>query len=478
LNIVFKDKIHKTILLIGTLIFACHPLNTQAITYIVQRMASMAGMFYIGALLFYLKSRLRMIEKADLKSFGLIFVAFLCFIGSILSKQNGITIPIAFLCLELIFIFPKNKKKSLLFLSPFIIGSIILIASLALIYPENITLLSSESIRYFATQQEVLFLYLKLFLVPVGFNIDHLYPLLDGFSTFQYILVISHIAIIALSFFLIKKNKYKVLGFAILLYYISHLTESSIIYIFDTMVEHRMYIPMLALSIIATYLLSKIPYKKTILPILLILPILTFIRNKDYTTQLSLWESSAKMNPENSRALYNIAQAYYFRSEYEKASYFNKKSFDIVPSKNNLFLKTVLDIKNKKFKSAERSLKELAQNNTPQYRMTYLNALFFQYKDDFNTSLQYYNSLDFAQFWPAIKDYTELMMKKDKLNDALNRIEAEHIKTQDNPYILLSKMLILEKMGKCKTIDYKYFTNKSYNSFIKNEMIEINNRCL
>ena len=40
------------------LVFVTHPLQTQAVTYIVQRAASMASMFYLASLCLYVKSRL------------------------------------------------------------------------------------------------------------------------------------------------------------------------------------------------------------------------------------------------------------------------------------------------------------------------------------------------------------------------------------------------------------------------------------
>ncbi|HUU39435.1 MAG TPA: tetratricopeptide repeat protein [Desulfatiglandales bacterium] len=46
--------------LLSALIFIAHPVQTQAVTYTVQRYASMATMFYMGSVLFYLKARMLM----------------------------------------------------------------------------------------------------------------------------------------------------------------------------------------------------------------------------------------------------------------------------------------------------------------------------------------------------------------------------------------------------------------------------------
>ena len=46
------------IALFSSLLFLCHPVQTQSVTYIVQRMTSMAGLFYLLAMVLYVKGRL------------------------------------------------------------------------------------------------------------------------------------------------------------------------------------------------------------------------------------------------------------------------------------------------------------------------------------------------------------------------------------------------------------------------------------
>ena len=53
-----KFKIYKKLPFLAALIFLVHPIQTQAVTYITQRMASLAGLFYITALSFFLRANL------------------------------------------------------------------------------------------------------------------------------------------------------------------------------------------------------------------------------------------------------------------------------------------------------------------------------------------------------------------------------------------------------------------------------------
>jgi len=59
-----KNEVH-LLALLGALIFAVHPIQTQAVTYIVQRLASLAAFFYLGSMTFYASAR--MLQTAEEK---------------------------------------------------------------------------------------------------------------------------------------------------------------------------------------------------------------------------------------------------------------------------------------------------------------------------------------------------------------------------------------------------------------------------
>src|SRR5262249_6406583 len=59
----FKDTTPEWIAGFTALIWLVHPLHTQSVTYIVQRMNSLAAMFYILSILLYAKARLTAAPK-------------------------------------------------------------------------------------------------------------------------------------------------------------------------------------------------------------------------------------------------------------------------------------------------------------------------------------------------------------------------------------------------------------------------------
>ena len=93
---------------LSAILWAVNPVQTQAVTYIVQRMASLAAMFYIIGIYFYLKTRL---SSPGYKRFLFIAGCLLSFILALGSKQNTATFPIALAIIEILF-FQNLKDRS------------------------------------------------------------------------------------------------------------------------------------------------------------------------------------------------------------------------------------------------------------------------------------------------------------------------------------------------------------------------------
>jgi hypothetical protein len=97
------------IALLAATLWAINPIQTQAVTYIVQRMAAMATMFYILALYFYTKAR---VENIKYKKNIFFFCCFLSFIFAIGSKENAATLPVALILLEIIFFQDLSQART------------------------------------------------------------------------------------------------------------------------------------------------------------------------------------------------------------------------------------------------------------------------------------------------------------------------------------------------------------------------------
>ena len=183
------------IALFSALLFVSHPVQTQAVTYIVQRFTSLAALFYLASVVFYVKGRLASRMAGRLASY------LLCLLSAVFAmkvKENSITLPIMILLYEFSF-FKATLKRKLIFLIPILVTLVIIPLSMLHIDKPLGEVLSdlSEKSRlqsnmprgdYLMTEMRVIVTYLRLLVLPVNQNLDYDYPIYRSFSNPQVFL--------------------------------------------------------------------------------------------------------------------------------------------------------------------------------------------------------------------------------------------------------------------------------------------------
>ncbi len=326
------------IALLATIFWAVNPIQTQAITYIVQRMASMAGMFYIMAMHFYLKARTA--EKNPSKA-GFYFICIICGFLAIGSKENAAMFPISILIFDLFLIqgiTKKNIKKNSVILLAMIL--IPLIAALTLKGPSVFDLkhlISSFSHRSFTlverllTEPRVILFYISLLFYPMSYrlciahNISPSHSLIDPPTTLLAILFILTVLAIAA----IKAKKWPLVSYCILFFFLNHFIEASV-FPLELVFEHRNYIPSMLIFVPVAILVVKLmetQQKKTIhVAITLFITLIligfghsTYVRNATWKTEESLWLDAVDKYPDSARAHHNLGRYYANTNQKEKA---------------------------------------------------------------------------------------------------------------------------------------------------------------
>lgn len=260
------------------LIFVVHPLQTQAVTYIAQRFASLATLFYLLALVLFVKARLSLLQGKkffSLSHLGLYFFSlFSCYLA-MHTKEITFTLPFMILLYEFFFIDSTLKKagRRVFYLLPFLLMlSIIPFHTLNLSFKEGASKPLGDIIGemreqaqetplisrhdYLLTQFNVIVTYIRLLLLPVNQNLDYDYPIartLFQFRTFFCFLFLLTLAILAL--YLFKRSR--LISFAISWFFITLSVESSIIPIRDVIFEHRVYLPSVGFVILISIFLQE-----------------------------------------------------------------------------------------------------------------------------------------------------------------------------------------------------------------------------
>ena len=329
----------------AALLFALHPLNTDAVTYISSRSSLLATFFYLLMLYIFLNlfclNKSTQLLKRGVISFLVLLGMYLC----VATKLIGATLPLILFVWYWSFIgrkqFPEIHQKTLNNKS----FNISLISAIAITVG---TLLFKDSwiyipldqgfelfgrIPYLMIQLKVIvFYYLKLFCFPFNLNVD------SGFSfsspTTDLTIIFSGLIILAILFAVLKyRNIWVIIG--TIWFFITLAPTSSFIPLNDLAVEHRMYLPMsLGLSLIAGVGIKTLPALirlKLLVVLLALLGATTATRNADWVSELSLWKDSATKNPFSPRPHNNVGKAYYEKGDLARASYHFEKSVENIP---------------------------------------------------------------------------------------------------------------------------------------------------
>ncbi|BBO87385.1 tetratricopeptide repeat protein [Desulfosarcina ovata] len=250
------------IALLSAFIWAIHPIQVSAVTYIVQRMASMAGMFTIMSMYAYLRFRMSPTLKG--KAFGLAACA-ICGLCALGTKENSAMLPLSLFFLEVLLIQgpqSMNLKKTACRVLP-ALAAVVLIG---LFYVNPLDLIGGYANRPFTpmerilTEPRVVLYYLKVLFYPLlsemtlVHDIEVSTSLWSPWSTLPSILTIGALFFGAL-FWLSKKQP--LVAFAVVFFFINHLIEGSFISL-ELIYEHRNYIPSMFIFVIPALLLINV----------------------------------------------------------------------------------------------------------------------------------------------------------------------------------------------------------------------------
>jgi protein O-mannosyl-transferase len=332
--------------LLASFFWAINPVWVTSVSYIVQRMATLAGLFYIISMYFYLKART---SSYRLHSISFFILCALAGMASVLSKENAAMLPVSIFLFDLFLISGINKENIKKF-AKYAALPVIFIATIGFIYTDFSNILEDYKIRDFTilqrilTEPRILIFYLSLLFYPINSRLTLLYDidistsLLHPWSTLPAILAI--FLLLAAALYYIKK--YPLFSFCIIFFFLNHIIESSFIAL-ELIFEHRNYLPSMFLFIIPSFYIIKVldyfSYKRTMqyactLGVIIILTGLgdiTYRRNAIVSDEFSLWYDNAEKYQKLSRPHTNLGNAYYVPRkqidkafvEYEKAMQLN-----------------------------------------------------------------------------------------------------------------------------------------------------------
>jgi protein O-mannosyl-transferase len=324
----------KNIAFLSALIFAVHPIHTERVTNITASFDMLGILFML--LSFYLFIRF---SKTGLKKY--ILFSMPCFVISLLSSEEAVTLPFLILLYEFCFDREKFSKQSiknniLNIYAPFFIISaayVVLRFFILGIRGRVEEYLAGTFYLTMLTMLKVFASYIYLLVFPVKLV---LFPEVQtAASFFDPKVLVSAFILITILFFALRFHKNKLLLFSVFWFFITLAPVSNIIPLQVFMAERYLYVPSIAFSLLVAYLLvtlqdihfdnaaNKKILKYSVVAFTLLLLVFysgrTIVRNMDWRNDVALWSKTVETNPNSSRVHDNLGFAYERSGKMENA---------------------------------------------------------------------------------------------------------------------------------------------------------------
>ncbi len=315
----YGDSADKLALVIAGL-WVVHPLQTQGITYIVQRHESLMSCFYLATL--YATARY---AGSGARALAWAIFAFVVSALGMATKQVMVTAPLVCLLFDRC-IFAGSFRAALQKRLPLYVGLCVSWAALFLAMGGNLWDAEEAGfigrdplspIEYLLTQTGILLHYLGLCVWPATLVFDYGWPVADGLvERVVPTLIVSSLGAWSV-WALWKRPGAGLLGAT---FFLILAPTSSFMPIADLAFEHRMYLPsaaVIALLVLAVQraVQARVPNATKLLSVLALLALAgltvrTSRRNCDYHSAVSLWQTVVRDAPENPRGYINLGIAY------------------------------------------------------------------------------------------------------------------------------------------------------------------------
>lgn len=316
--------------LVAACLFVVHPIQTQAITYLVQRMTSMAVLFYLAALLFHIYA-----SQSPIKSrrWACWIVSVICWALALGTKEIAVTLPAAICLYEWCFCRGRDRAWRTRCLAWIGIAAIAIGVMLATGWSTS----SGRGVLGYGnrdftmaerllTQPRVVFLYISLIVLPLPsrLNLLHDVPLSQSLIAPPTVLL-SLIAIVALLAVAVWSwRRMPLVSFGIMWFFLHLVLESTILPL-EMVYEHRLYLPMFGVALMVAYATQLLISRRQLwvaIPIVLMvtsLGVATYVRNQDWQSRVTIWSDVIAKSPRLERGFANRGLAYQELGRYDEA---------------------------------------------------------------------------------------------------------------------------------------------------------------
>jgi hypothetical protein len=302
-NALFRDRRAAGL---AALLFALHPAATEAVTYISGRSSSLMAVFYLGAMLAYLRQRY--------------WVSALLFILAVATRETAVTLPAALLLCELCR--AERPAWREIVRRQWAHWALLLAGGVFLLFNQRYFDLVAYGYGERSLADNLLtqvggISYLVLRLVALhGYNIDPALPTLTEWTPVVAFQALGLSSLLLLGAATWRSRPW--ITFGILWFFLQLAPTNSIVPRLDVANDRQLYLACWGLFLALCIQLRDFP-RVAFAAILLLFAGASMWRQLDYRSEIALWESSVALAPWNARGHNNLGYAYQLAGRTQEA---------------------------------------------------------------------------------------------------------------------------------------------------------------
>jgi len=301
---------------IAAIVFAIHPVQTEAVTWVSGRSNVLFLFFFLSAFLAHVQNRRRG-PRTPYYFLSLIF--FSC---SLMSKEMAIILPLILILYDIHF-FRKDVRAGIGYYTPFFLVCVSYILTrfsvLGVIAQKGEWWGSGFLDTAFVTLKAVAE-YVRLLIVPVNLRVEYMAPSPKAIAGTQALAVFMTLASVALLYAAVRRKK--AASFYILWFFVALIPVYNIVPFKAVMAERFLYLPLIGFAALFGILFSKVntaermapPVKYCLVSILVSVMVaygmISISRNIEWRDEISFYTREAALSASNPRAHYNLGYVY------------------------------------------------------------------------------------------------------------------------------------------------------------------------
>ncbi|MBI1357456.1 MAG: tetratricopeptide repeat protein [Acidobacteria bacterium] len=342
------------------LLWLLSPIQTESVAYISSRSEVLAATFYLAGLWSFVAWR----DRCRWATAGLVMA---CFVGTVLTKQDKLTLPVAIVLLDYLLLSRcdwRGLKKSWPTYGLFGLG--VVAGFLVVVKP----VLSAKTAgfgldwrEYFFTELRMYFRYLGQLAFPFGLNHDpDIAPSASLGDHFSWLALLGLLALVGAAVWFHRRAP--LAAFGVLFFLIALAPTSSFVPVADFAAERRMYLPSIGFFLLLLWVMARLFEYRSKAPYLVTGALLcvyaggAWARSAVWSDELRLWQDAASKSPDKERPWTWIGRIYSQRGQRMQAEQAWQRAAELVKpgSEEEAFLLSNLGLASAQAKDYDKAI--------------------------------------------------------------------------------------------------------------------------